>query len=217
MPDGDIVHVRLAPRYQKPYKQICEGRFGDAELAHAVLRPLKQDLQDYRDKPLKLIQQVATELHQIPDEPLLKRSVDWSEKSQIIDRCAQQIGGHRIAMELAVKACQQQLQELRYSSGPYDSTEEMSLSISRKYVAAVYEANFKGRVPLAQHYNGVDQVTVDARLQGMRVHVEQGIDNFAAQMIRNGSVTSLRCPPMARPTIDLDYDLSELSTVGAEG
>ena len=48
MPDGDIVHVRLAPRYQKPYKQICEGRFGDSELAHEVLRPLKRDLQDFR-------------------------------------------------------------------------------------------------------------------------------------------------------------------------
>jgi len=93
----------------------------------------------------------------------------------------------------------------------------MSLSIGGKYVDAVYEANFAGRVPLAQHYNGVDQVAVDVRLQGMRVHVEQGIANFAAQMIRNGSVTSLRCPPMARPTIGLDYDLSELSTVGAEG
>jgi hypothetical protein len=106
MPAGDIVHVRLAPRYQKPYKQICEGRFGDAELAHSVLRPLMRDLKDYGDEPLKLIHQIATVLNQIPDEPLLKQLVDWSEKSQIIDRYAQQIDGRRTAMELAVKACQ---------------------------------------------------------------------------------------------------------------
>jgi len=79
-----------------------------------VLRPLRRDLQDYGDEPLKLIHQIATVLNQIPDEPLLKQLVDWSEKSQIIDRYAQQIDGHRTAMELAVKACQQQLQELRY-------------------------------------------------------------------------------------------------------
>jgi hypothetical protein len=217
MPDRDIVHKNLPYRWQKVYKQICEGRFGDAELAHEVLRPLRRDLQDYGDEPLKLIHQIATVLNQIPDEPLLKQLVDWSEMSQSIDRCAQQIDGHRTAMELAVKACQRQLQTLRYSSGSYDSTEETSLSIGGKYVDAVYKANFEERVPLAQHYNGVDQVTVDARLRGMRVHAEQGIAHFAAQMIRNGSVTSLRCPPMARPTIGLDYDLSEFSTVGVEG
>ena len=99
MADGDKVHVNLTRRYQKLYKQLCEGQYSDAELAHEVLRPLKQDLQDYGDEPLQLIQQVATELNQIPAEPLLKQSVDWGEKSQSIDRCAQQIvrspEGHR--------------------------------------------------------------------------------------------------------------------------
>jgi hypothetical protein len=73
MPDGDKVHVKLAPRYQKVYMQLCEGHSGDAELAHEVLRPLKRDLRDYGDEPLKLLQQVTTELNQIPDEPLLKQ------------------------------------------------------------------------------------------------------------------------------------------------
>jgi hypothetical protein len=82
MADGDQVHVNLARRYQKLYKQICEGLNSNAELAHEVLRPLKQDLSAYGDEPLTLIQQVATELSQIPAEPLLKQSVDWGQKSQ---------------------------------------------------------------------------------------------------------------------------------------
>jgi hypothetical protein len=55
MPDGDKVHVNLAPRYQKSYKQICEGQYGDAALAHEALRPLKRDLEDYSAAPLKLL------------------------------------------------------------------------------------------------------------------------------------------------------------------
>ena len=106
-------------------------------------------------------------------------------------------------MALAVQACQQQLQELRYGSCAQDLTKEMY----RKYVSIVYKANFEGRVPLPQHYNGVAQAAVDARLQGMRTHVEEGIDCFAAQMLRNGSVISLRRPPMARDPIGLDDDL----------
>jgi hypothetical protein len=218
MPDGDIVHENLPRRYQKPYKQLCEGQRSAAELAHEALRPLKGDLRIYGDEPVKLIQQIATVLSQILNTPLLKQSVDWRGQSQIIDRCAQQIDGHRTGMELAVKACKQQLQELRYKSCSYDSVEEMSLAIMRKYVSAVYEANFEERVPLAQqHYNGVAQMTVDARLQGMRVYVEQGIEHFAAQIIHNDSVTTLRRPPMSRRSIGLDDDLCGLSTVGIEG
>jgi hypothetical protein len=52
MADGDKVHVHLARRYQKVYKQLCEGQYSNAELAHEVLRPLKQDLSDYGDEPL---------------------------------------------------------------------------------------------------------------------------------------------------------------------
>jgi hypothetical protein len=177
MPDGDKVHENLAPRYQKSYKLLCEGQSSDAALAHEVLRPLKRDLQAYGDEPCKLLQQVATVLSQIPDEPLLQQCVDWGEKSQLIDRWACQISGHRTAMELAVQACKQQLQELRSSVCPHDLTKELY----KKYVSAVYKANFEDRVPLAQHYNGTSQDTVDARLQGMRVHIEQGIDNFVAQ------------------------------------
>jgi hypothetical protein len=122
MPDGDIVHVNLPRRYQKPYKQLCEGQYSDVELTRAVLRPLKRDLQEYGDAPLKLIQQVVAEMNQISHEPLLKQSINWTEKNETIDRCAQQIAGHPTAMALAVQACQQQLQELRYSSCAQDVT-----------------------------------------------------------------------------------------------
>ena len=56
MPDGDKVHVKLAHRYQKVYKQLCEGQYDDAELAHEVLGSLKRDLQGYGDEPLQLTQ-----------------------------------------------------------------------------------------------------------------------------------------------------------------
>ena len=208
MADGDKVHVKLARRYQKLYKQICEGLYSDAELAHEVLQPLKQDLRDYGDESLRLIQQVATELSQIPAEPLLKQSVYWGQKSQRIDRCAQQIDSRPRARELAVQACKQQLQELRSNGCPHDLTkDDLTKKMYKKYISAVYEANFEERVPLAQHYNGIDQVTIDVRLKGMRIHVDQGIESFAAQMMRNGSVTPLRRPPMIRPPIGIHDDL----------
>ena len=67
MPDGDKVHVNLAHRYQKVYKQICEGQYDNAELAHEVLVPLKRDLQSYGDEPFQLIRQVAVGSQDIVD------------------------------------------------------------------------------------------------------------------------------------------------------
>ena len=110
-------------------------------------------------------------------------------------------------MALAVQACQQQLQELRYGSCAQDLTKEMY----RKYVSIVYEANFEGQVPLPQHYNGVAQAAVVRGYRGCEPTLEQGIDCFAAQMLRNGSVISLRRPPIARDPIGLDDDLLNLS------
>lgn len=48
MPDGDIVHVHLAHVYQKVYKQLCEGEYGDEELALEALRALKRNIQSLR-------------------------------------------------------------------------------------------------------------------------------------------------------------------------
>lgn len=38
----------------------------------------------------------------------------------------------------------------------------------------VYEANFKGRIPLGEHHNGVDQSMIDMRLAGLHPLILDG-------------------------------------------
>lgn len=38
MPDGDIVHKGLAPRYQASYKQMCEGQLPDEAVGSGAQR-----------------------------------------------------------------------------------------------------------------------------------------------------------------------------------
>jgi hypothetical protein len=131
MPDGDKVHARLAPIYQKVYKQLCEGQYGSEELAIEALRSIKKNIQNYGNGPLKLIEQVAAQLKQIPTEPLLREIIDWSEESTKVDKLAQQASGTKRAIDLVVKACKEQLQELRYGVYPQDLMFELTIRYIR--------------------------------------------------------------------------------------
>lgn len=139
MPDGDIVHVHLAHVYQKVYKQLCEGQYGDEELALEALRALERNIQSYGDEPIKLIEQVVARLEQIPAEPLLREMVDWSEERRVIDKLAQQANGSKRAIYLAVKACKEQVQELQQGECPQD----LMFEIAIKYMRNVYISNFE--------------------------------------------------------------------------
>ena len=206
MPDGDKVHAHLAPIYQKVYKQLCEGQYGSEELAIEALRSIKKNIQNYGDGPLNLIEQVAAQLKQIPTEPLLREIIDWSEESTKVDKLAQQASGTKRAVDLVLKACKEQLQELRHGAYPQDLMFELTI----KYLRNVYMSNFEKHIPLAKHYHGVSQATVDARLDCMWPHVDQGIVALAMQVVHKGSIHSLRLPrrPKLKCPIDLDADLS---------
>jgi hypothetical protein len=208
MPDGDIIHAKLPRRYQKAYRQICEGQFCDEELAHGVLHALKKDIQRYGDEPQRLLKQAVTQLRQIPSEPLLKQTMDWSEESHKIDKLAQQSKGSRRAKELAIKACKEQLLELRCG----EHSPDLLVEITTKYMRNVYVANFEELAPLAEHYNGLDQATFDARLESIRPYVDQEISGFAATAVRHDSVVPLRMRPRPghKQSIRLDDDLSLL-------
>jgi hypothetical protein len=74
MPDGDKIHAHLPQRYQKVYQQVCESYLSDEELSYEVSQPLIKDIQQYGDMPIKLIEQVADQLGQVPTGPLFKES-----------------------------------------------------------------------------------------------------------------------------------------------
>lgn len=209
MPDGDKVHPKLSGRYQKPFQQICEGQYGDAELARDVVRALKKDVKVYGTKPIELADRIAQQLQQIPSEPLLHATVDWSEPSRMIDRLAQQTKGNQRAIELVVQSGKQLLHGLRYGRSVGDLRQEMH----QRYLTNIYHANFEGRIPLASATNGVAHETVAAKLADIRPHVDREITALAGQLHRKDvSRLRLRRRVGQKRSISLDMDLSSLGS-----
>ena len=193
MPDGDKVHARLAHRWQKVYQQTCEGYLTEEELSYELARPLTKEVRRYGHAPIQIVEQVAARLEQIPAGPLFRELDQWNEMRQEIDRVAQQnaYSCNRRGIDLAVKACKEQLDELRNSN----HSDELCQRIMNKYILNVYIANYEERIPLAkQHYNDASQATVDERLQCVRPYIEQRIAALSEQVIQKGNVKSLKPP-----------------------
>src|SRR5713101_5546405 len=175
MPDGDIIHPALSPRYYSLYEQVSEGHYDEDALAREALRCLKKDVKDFGDGPIRLIEQEVTVFENIATQMQQAEGVDWAQERRKIKELAQYADGEKRALAHVVKACEQQLRDLQveqhYSLRPPD----FLLSITRRYLLSMYDANFAGKVEQSrQHYNQADHQYVITRLADMRPSVIKG-------------------------------------------
>jgi hypothetical protein len=208
MPDGDIVHDRLRPLYQKPYKWLCEGKATTDECAQVVMEALKKDLIKKGNLPVILAQSMAESLAQAISAAGETDSVDWVDLSVGFDKLIQKVDGRPDLKELTLRAGKSVLRDLKY--GHEIDISNASVVILERYMNEVYESEFKERVPLSsEHYAGVDQVTLSQRIEEIQPNINVIIvGKFAKDAIKNQSVAILSLRRRSsRKAIDLDEDL----------
>src|SRR5260370_324173 len=52
MPDGDIVHPGVSPRFQQLYVQVCEGELAEDDLVRKALACLIKEVEFFGEDPL---------------------------------------------------------------------------------------------------------------------------------------------------------------------
>ena len=217
MPDGDIVHPTLSPRYYGLYEQVCEGYYDEDALAREALRCLKKDLKDFGDGPIRLIEQEAAIFEHIATQLQQGKGVDWAQERRKVKGLAQDADGEKRALAHVIKACEQQLRDLQIEQYYGIRSSHFQVELARRYLLNIYDAHFAGKVEQSrQHYNQADRQYVLARLTDMRPSVIKGLEYLAEQIARRNDVQVLRLPPRPRHmrmidlNTDLDRDLSEL-------
>ena len=150
MPDGDRVHGKLAGRYQKVYKQLCEGHFSEDHIAHEVLLPVKEELQRQGDAVIGLIDRAAARCEQIVIELAVGNQIDWDKEALMIEKQSQRMYAKQTARDLVAGACKEQLQDIR-RHGAHNLN--FPVEIMRKYMWKLYEAKFQAIVPLKKRHH----------------------------------------------------------------
>ena len=209
MPDGDRIHLNLASRYQRIYKQVCEDHFSEEEIAHDLLLPLKEEIRQHGPEVIELIKKCADWCEQI----VLRQEetgdeINWDKENLLIEKLFQRFRAKNTAKELALAACKEQLWDIRHGIRDVN----FSIEIMRKYFWNLCNAKFVSRVPLKKnHHNGADSDIVKARLEGMKQYIWEGLYNFAKQAIHHNNFDFLRRPPRRRRKFtsdNLDIDLT---------
>lgn len=206
MPDGDVVHSCLRRAYQQPYKILCEGVASPEECARNILIPLRDNLRQNGQWPLRLSLSISDLLSQKVGPLELANDVEAARISREIDEVIRQADCCLHERELIARASKSVLSELRYGQEK-ESCNGQSL-IFERYILEKYEAEFKDRIPLSNdHHNGISRAELMRRLEALEPHVNLGIQQFAQAAIKHQNLNNLRLPRRVRYDIDLDENL----------
>lgn len=213
MPDGDIVHSRLARFYKKPYQWLCERKANSDECARVAMEALKRDLMRKGDLPIILAKRMGEILERTINDASESSSVDWVALNMEFDTLVWQADGRPDLKELTLCAAKSVLHDLRY--GREIDADNTSEAILKRYMFnGVYESEFKERILLfSEHHNGIDEVTLTGRIEEIQAGILAATSRWAKKATEDQSVENLRLPrrPRLKP-VDLDEDL--LCTAG---
>lgn len=197
---------KLKPRYMKAYGLLCKEHGQDiSHVAREILSAVKGGIQKYGDEPIQLIEQISTQLSQLPEEPLLKQMIDWGAESMKIEELAQQADGNVRAIGFVKEAGKQLLHKIQYGETSHDNLYAKHME---GYMIKVYSADFEAKIRV--DHSTESRGIVLSNLENVRGSVFDGLSKFSQNALKNKSVASLRMPPQKKPDVGLSIDIDSL-------
>lgn len=200
MADGDKVHEDLDPRWQDPYKEVCEWGLSEEAIAESLADRLKKDVKMYGEAPRRLLFDYADLLAQLVDGPMLHNVAGYVEISARAEELARISPGQPLPIDAAQRAFEQQLQDIKWGIFTGDA-QNLREAVMAKYVNNIYASNFEEKGPFnpQEHHYKVDQQTVSDRLAGLRPYIDKEINSLARQLAQpDNRIARLRSSPHTR-------------------
>jgi hypothetical protein len=217
MPDGDIVHPSVSPRFQQLYVQVCQGELAEDDLVRKALGRLIKEVEFFGDEPLHLIAQEEALFQDIFLRRQQGKEINWAHERRKLKQLQQSADGHQRALGLMVRACEDQLRELEQHGYFYIAPPDFQREITRQYLINVYDAQFAepAATPLRPHPHQADPDFVRQRLIAIRPDVIKGLGSYVEHILRHGTIEGMRRPPsspMRKINLeeDAEKDISEL-------
>lgn len=189
MADGDEIHANLPKRYLAPYQDMCASDFDAEDVAHEIAGKVRfEAIKRFGDAPIKFISACSELLNrELQHEPLLRRTIDYTELQSVVDRLARGFPGAPEGIELAKRAIRREVEQFRQGGDVPTNKDLLS-----GYFLNIHDARFAERIPLTDaHLNGLSSSEVNERLQAVRPYSQMEYEHFAASLARHGDVSRL--------------------------
>ncbi len=217
MPDGDIVHPGVSPRFQQLYVQVCQGELAEDDLVRKALGSLIKEVEFFGEDPLHLIAQEEALLEDIFLRRQQGEAINWAHERRKLKQLQQSVGGNLRALGLAVRAGEDQLRELEQHGHYYIMSPDFQREITRQYLTNVFDAQFAepAATPLRPHPHQADPDFVRQRLLTLRSDVLRGLESCVEHILWHGTTIGMRRPPSGpvrkiNLEEDAEKDISEL-------
>ncbi|MGK7941618.1 MAG: hypothetical protein AB4062_16000 [Crocosphaera sp.] len=207
MPDGDKIHDKLWWGYQKPYKELCEGKSNVQECAWTIMESLLKNIKRNGDIPLQIAQLMEESINQASLNIGNCQNLDWRSLRQHFDRLVQQFNLSHYLKETVLRAGKKVLHDLRYAR-PINGNSP-SEAIVTQYFYELYQYQFRDRIPLThQHHAGIDHRTLEEKITSMEAEIVPVFSKWGQKADKEGTVTKLRRPRRKSiESVDLQEDL----------
>ncbi len=207
MPDGDKIHDKLWRGYQKPYKELCEGKSNVQECAWTLMSELLKNIKRNGDIPIEIAQLMGESITQASFNTENCHNMDWRRLGQHFERLVQQHNISHYLKQTVLRAGKKVLHDLRYAR-PINGNSP-SEAIVTQYIHELYRWQFSDRIPLTpQHHAGIDQRTLEERITGMESEIFPEFSKWAKKANKEGNVGKLRrTRRKSIESVDLEEDL----------
>src|SRR5260370_3018712 len=207
MPDGDIVHPLVSPKFQQLYMQVCEGELAEVDLVRKALGCLKKEVEVFGNEPFHRIAQEEAVFENIFFRLQQGDEINWAQERRKIKQLQKSIAGNQRALGLVVRACEDQLRELELHGHYSIILPDFQREITRQYLINIYDAQFAepAVTPLRPHPNQADFEFVQQRLIAMRPDVIKGLESYVENILQHDTTKGLRRPPSS-PMLKLKLD-----------
>lgn len=211
MPDGDILHPDLSPRFRQLASQVCEGELPEDNLVRKALESLKKEVEFFGDEPLHLIARLKALFEDLFLRLKRGEAINWAHERREIKRQQQYISGHQRALGLVIRAGEEQLGALEKYHHYYLTDPDYRQSLTKQYLMNVYDAQFAAPLaaPLRPYPRQTEPEMVRQKLSAMRPDVFGRLESYVDQIIQHGTVQGLRRPP-SRPQEKIRSDMFEM-------
>ena len=194
MADDDKVHIKVVGQFRSAYRQLVAGKSEPLELALSMLKCLKERLKHYGDAPVNLVTHVADELTEKLNSPLFHGLMDPEHEMRNVEQLRRNMYERVRGLDIAQDVCLDLIMDVA-REGPikHSSLKEEGV---RRYLAQVLEADFSSVVDQAEPHSNAELSAIRDRLQETEEFLPGMTQGFVSHLVKDGSVETLRLPPV---------------------